>query len=164
MILLDYIYLVMKTVRKIISVLLTLIFLIPAAGLYYVKNTCLHKGNQKIALSDKYECCGPEKEDQNCCRKNEMAPLGSNDQSSSIHSIMKNHQGCCINKVNYLKDGTHYRDPAISIIKIYVFNTAFFPSAAELLLITMIHNRPEFIIPNNLSSSEILQQTCKLTI
>jgi len=154
----------MKAVRKIISVLLTLIFLIPSAGLYYVKHTCLHSGNQKIVLSDKYECCGTEKEDQNCCRNNEMAPPDSNDQSSSIHSIMKNHKGCCINKVNYLKEDTQYRVPSISELKIHVFNTAFFPSLIKPSLITMIQNTPEFIIPNEVSSSEILQQTCKLTI
>lgn len=80
----------MNYFRNIFSVLLAVIFLIPAAGFHYTKHTCLESGKVQITLIGEYACC--EAESETCCQE-------------------ESHEDCCVNNTNYLKTEDEYTVP-----------------------------------------------------
>lgn len=98
----------MNYFRNIFSVLLAVIFLIPAAGFHYTKHTCLESGKVQFTLNGEYTCCEAGQEES--------------------------HEDCCVNNTNYLKTEDEYTAPErTELLKIefqltLVFHTTgFFP-------------------------------------
>jgi len=152
-------------IKKIFSVFLTLIFLIPTTGIYYIKHTCLKTGNENIVFSDTFKCCGSEKEKQICCGSTKQQPCCNTvNQTGSVDKITTNHQDCCINEVNYLKDDSHYDAPGKSVVKVLVNKKAFSVSTASFNIENVINRKQGYKLPIIISSVEILNKVVKLNL
>lgn len=104
----------MFLIRSIYSILLTVIFLISAAGLHYTKHTCLNTDKVHIVLSqEEYTCCNAEagacyEETVSCC---EVTVGRCQDAEKESSDKLEVHENCCINNSRYLKTEDDYMAP-----------------------------------------------------
>lgn len=154
----------MKIIKEIILLIITIAFLIPAAGFYYIKHTCLHSGNEHVVFLFKNDCCDSGKENQNCYGISEQQCCNTNNQTNSSEKIMINHEDCCVNEPNYLKNDSHYDIPERTIIEIPVCTNSFSYNIVQFHYPDFINKIPAFKPPPSISSLDILYQTGKLIL
>ena len=91
---------------KIVSLFITVAFLVSATGVFYINHTCLHSGTSKIVLSQEYDCCMQLADESSCC----SAPVVEN--KCMLHEY---HPNCCIYDIVYLKDDSDYLKSEIGL-------------------------------------------------
>lgn len=102
-----YIHLfVMNIMRNIIIVLVSITYLLPSAGLYYVKNYCEHSGISKIVWQDEYSCHDTA-EQHSCCESDHETGKQKNDCLVDVSN-----ENCCDNEIHYIKDSSVYDEPS----------------------------------------------------
>ena len=89
-------------IRKILSFLIALLFLLSATGVYYVKHTCLHSRETSIILGEKHNCCEHTDLNKSCYETNAA------EGTCPVHG---NHNNCCENQVVYLKSDSEFKKP-----------------------------------------------------
>ena len=80
------------------------LFLVPAAGFYYIKHSCRKSGEVVLVMDKDYHCCAV---------KVPAGDLTFSDRSSKA-SMDLNLTGeeCCTNEGNYLKTDVNYTSPS----------------------------------------------------
>ncbi len=148
--------------KKILSFIILIAFLIPSTGFYYVKHICLQSGYEKIVFSDKFDCCISTEKDHNCCGLGEQQCYGK-DRGCPPYKILTNDENCCINIENYLKDDSHYNSPGGKIITAPVYETDIHYTTGYLYS-ELFTGVSEYKTPPLISSLNILIQTGKLIL
>lgn len=100
-----------KHVRKIFSVLLAVIFLIPAAGFYYTRHSCLKTGETQIVFEQDYACCTDSHHTQHDPETSaESACCALPD--ANLPGFQSEGGDCCSDEVEYIKTDDEYTTPA----------------------------------------------------
>lgn len=95
----------MKRIIDIFIILLTIIFLLPSAGFYFIRHTCLNTGDSMIVWDKETDCCDNQSEVYSCCK-----PLQNIDKSKPAnHTVSSDaHKQCCSNIEYYIKNTSLY--------------------------------------------------------
>ena len=114
----------MRLARNIYSMVLVLLFLVPATGFYFSKHTCLQSGEVFLVINGDYDCCSGSDQSaavhtKSCCDKGVIAPPESccgphKDMAKSPSgecSVVEATQTCCINDMRYIKSDEDYTSP-----------------------------------------------------
>jgi len=111
--------LVMNVMRSIIIVIVSITYLMPSTGFYYVKHYCEYSGISKIVWHDEYSC-HESAEKYSCCESDHEIEK-QHSCCESDHEIEKQHnnylvevpdENCCDNEIHYVKDSSVYDEPA----------------------------------------------------
>ena len=100
----------MKHARNIFSLFLAIIFLIPAAGLYFTRHSCLKSGNTQIVFDNNYSCCVEETQMQ-CSTESEAESTCCIPKAENPLIIKESSEDCCSNEGEYLKTDIKYISP-----------------------------------------------------
>jgi hypothetical protein len=95
----------MKRIINILIILLTIVFLLPSAGFYFIRHNCLVSGDSMIVWSKETDCCANQSEISLCC-----TTLQNSKGSEPANNIVSSdaHKQCCSNIEYYIKDASLY--------------------------------------------------------
>ncbi len=96
----------MNITRNIIIVLVSISYLLPSTGFYYVKHHCEHSGISKIVWQDEYSC-HDNAQQHSCCGSDHKT---GKQKSSCL--VDEPHTNCCENEIHYIKDSSVYDQPS----------------------------------------------------
>jgi hypothetical protein len=137
----------MNSVRKILSVLIALTFLVSATGVIFVKHTCLHSGKTTILLGEKNDCYEQTMDQNSCCNQQ------TEDRTCPVH---EDHQNCCVNDFVYLKGNPDYQKSETNLsVKLISFQL-FEIKALNLIASSNIFNTNSYSPPVYNSPRDVL--------
>jgi len=104
----------MAAIRKIFTFILIGIFLVPAAGLYYTRHSCMKSGDVRIVFDADYTCCAgdalPAFEDRAADGSAGGAACGRHN-AGPVSKIEAARDNCCSSESEYLKTKEEYTCP-----------------------------------------------------
>jgi hypothetical protein len=93
----------MKRIINIFIVLLTIVFLLPSAGFYFIRHTCLRTGDSMVVWNRESDCCNDQTGISMCC---ELSNYEADPANNTLFS--DTHKQCCSNVDYYIKDISLY--------------------------------------------------------
>lgn len=99
---------IVRTLKNIGSILMLLIFLVPAAGFYYTKHSCTKSGEVQMVLDMDYSCCAEQAE--TICEMDISEPLACCTPELPVYN--DNETDCCSNEGKYLINEEKYDLPS----------------------------------------------------